>query len=103
MDYLERYRNQKQFNEELGWSFRIFRTKVLKKTLKELGGETSVSSLSNFETGKLYRYEYMYYYIKACQNEEQMQALMNLVNRCLRATWIREQREKDDDQKGEIK
>lgn len=102
MDYLERYRNQKQFNEELGWSFRIFRTKVLNKTLKELGGEKLVPSLSNFETGKLYRYEYMYYYIKACENEEQVQALMDLINRCLNAAWIREQREEGNDETGKI-
>ena len=103
MNYLGNYRNHKQFNDELGWCFRIFRTKVLKKSLKELGGETLVPSLSNFETGKLYRYEYIYYYVKACQTKEQLQALVDLISQCLNDAWDREQREEEDnDEKSKV-
>lgn len=77
------------FNLEMGAIFKIFRTKVLKATLKEIGGESRISSLSNFENGKLLRYEYMYYYIVACQNDEQFNKLKYLVNQIMFNAWKR--------------
>ena len=52
-------RNKRIFNQEMGSVFRIFRVKVLKKTLKDIGGQSLIPSLSNFETGKLFRYDYI--------------------------------------------
>lgn len=71
--------------------------------MRELGGsERLVSSLSNFETGRLCRYDYFYYYIKACQNKEQVQALVDLIGQCLNDAWDREKREQDHDETGKI-
>lgn len=83
--YVNRYR----FNAEMGEAFRIFRTKVLHKTLREIGGQKLVPSLSNFETGKLFRYEYMFYYVMACQNEKQLEQLECLVCVVMTAAWKR--------------
>ena len=74
----------------MGEVFRIFRNKVLKKTLKDIGGQSLIPSLSNFETGKLFRYEYMYFYIKACQDEYQVKELETLVNKVIVNAWRRE-------------
>ena len=82
-------KNRKLFNREMGVVFKIFRTKVLKKTLKEIGGQTLISSLSNFENGKLFRYEYMYYYIMACQDEKQLRKLEYLVCQIIFNAWKR--------------
>lgn len=81
--------NRHRFNAEMGEGFRIFRTKVLHKTLREIGGQTLVPSLSNFETGKLFRYEYMFYYIMACRDEKQLQQLERLVSAVMTAAWKR--------------
>lgn len=85
-------KNRELFDEQIGMGFRIFRTTVLHKTLKEVGGQSLVASLSNFETGKLFRYDYMFYYIVACQNEEQLQRLEGLVSAVMKAAWNRGQR-----------
>ena len=85
-------RNRILFDEQIGQGFRIFRTTVLHKTLKEVGGQKLVASLSNFETGKLFRYDYMFYYIVACENEEQLQRLEQLVSAVMEAAWNRGQR-----------
>ena len=89
MEQVEMYMNRHRFNAEMGEAFRVFRTKVLHKTLREIGGQTLVPSLSNFETGKLFRYEYMFYYIMACRNEKQLQQLERLVNVIMEAAWKR--------------
>lgn len=82
----------------MGAVFKIFRTKVLKKTLKDTGKcQTLISSLSNFEHGKLLRYEYMYYYIVSCDDEKQLQKIEYLVNQIIYNAW---KREHDYDQKG---
>ena len=81
--------NKDVFNLEMGAIFKVFRTKVLKATLKDIGGESRISSLSNFENGKLLRYEYMYYYIVACQNDEQFSKLKYLVNQIMFNAWKR--------------
>ena len=81
--------NKDLFNLEMGAVFKVFRTKVLKATLKDVGGESRISSLSNFENGKLLRYEYMYYYIAACQNDEQFSKLKYLVNQIMFNAWKR--------------
>lgn len=81
--------NKDLFNLEMGAIFKVFRTKVLKATLKEIGGESRISSLSNFENGKLLRYEYMYYYIIACRNDEQFNKLKYLVNQIMFNAWKR--------------
>lgn len=85
-------KNRELFDEQIGMGFRIFRTTVLHKTLKEIGGQSMIPSLSNFETGKLFRYDYMFYYIVACQNEEQLQRLQYLVNEVMKAAWNRSNR-----------
>ena len=77
------------FDKEMGYAFRLFRTRILKKTLKEIGGQTLIPSLSNFETGKLFRYDYMRYYIDACQDEEQLEELYFLVRQVLNNAWKR--------------
>lgn len=82
-------RNRKLFDQEMGAAFKIFRTKVLKKTLKEIGGQSLIPSLSNFENGKLFRYEYMYYYIMACQDEKQLRKLEYLVCQIMFNAWKR--------------
>lgn len=89
MEQLEMMMNRHRFNAEMGEGFRIFRTKVLHKTLREIGGQTLVPSLSNFETGKLFRYEYMFYYIMACRDEKQLQQLERLVSAVMTAAWKR--------------
>lgn len=81
--------NKDLFNLEMGAIFKVFRTKVLKATLKEIGGESRISSLSNFENGKLLRYEYMYYYIVACQDDDQLDKLKYLVNQIMFNAWKR--------------
>ena len=81
--------NKDLFSLEMGAVFKVFRTKVLKATLKEIGGESRISSLSNFENGKLLRYEYMYYYIVACQNDEQFNKLKYLVSQIMFNAWKR--------------
>lgn len=81
--------NKKLFNEEMGAVFKIFRTKVLKKTLKEIGGQSLIPSLSNFENGKLCRYEYMYHYIRACENESQLHTLESLIIQIMYNAWKR--------------
>ena len=81
--------NKDLFNLEMGAVFKVFRTKVLNATLKEIGGESRISSLSNFENGKLLRYEYMYYYIVACQDNEQLDKLKYLVNQIMFNAWKR--------------
>ena len=81
--------NKDLFNLEMGAIFKVFRTKVLKTTLKEIGGESRISSLSNFENGKLLRYEYMYYYIVACQDNDQLDKLKYLVNQIMLNAWKR--------------
>ncbi len=92
-------RNRKLFDQEMGAAFKIFRTKVLKRTLKEIGGQSLISSLSNFENGKLFRYEYMYYYIMACQDEKQLRKLEYLVCQIMFNAW---KRGESYDQKKEI-
>lgn len=87
MEHLDR--NKKIFNKEMGTAFRIFRVKVLKKTLKDIGGQTLIPSLSNFETGKLFRYSYMYYYIMACEDEHQVQLLENIISQVIINAWKR--------------
>ena len=82
-------RNRKLFNTEMGAVFKIFRTKVLKVTLKDIGGQSLIPSLSNFENGKLFRYEYMYFYIMACQDESQLHKLEYLVNQIMYNAWKR--------------
>ena len=89
MEQAKMYTNRHRFNAEMGEGFRIFRTKVLHKTLKEIGGQTLVPSLSNFETGKLFRYEYMFYYVMACKDEKQLQQLERLVSAVMTAAWNR--------------
>lgn len=82
-------RNRKLFNTEMGAAFKIFRTKVLKVTLKDIGGKSLIPSLSNFENGKLFRYEYMYFYIMACQDKRQLDQLEFLVNQIMFNAWKR--------------
>lgn len=82
-------RNRKLFNTEMGAAFKIFRTKVLKVTLKDIGGQSLIPSLSNFENGKLFRYEYMYFYIMACQDERQLHKLYFLINQIMFNAWKR--------------
>lgn len=82
-------RNRKLFNQEMGAAFKIFRTKVLKMTLKDIGGQSLIPSLSNFENGKLFRYEYMYFYIMACQDERQLHKLQYLINVIIFNAWKR--------------
>ena len=90
MLHMERLtRNRKLFNTEMGAAFKIFRTKVLKVTLKDIGGQSLIPSLSNFENGKLFRYEYMYFYIMACQDERQLHKLEYLVNQIMYNAWKR--------------
>lgn len=96
MEHAYMYMNRHRFNAEMGEGFRIFRTKVLHKTLKEIGGQTLVPSLSNFETGKLFRYEYFFYYIVACKDEKQLEQLLRLVTVVMTAAW---ERGKDYDEK----
>ena len=72
-------RNKTIFNQEMGTAFRVFRLTVLKKTLKDIGGQSIISSLSNFETGKLFRYDYMYYYIMACEDDQQLEQLERII------------------------
>lgn len=86
---MEKSTNKQTFDKEMGYAFRLFRTKILKKTLKEIGGQTLIPSLSNFETGKLFRYDYMRYYIDACQDEEQLEELYFLVRQVLNNAWKR--------------
>ena len=86
---MEKLTNKQQFDKEMGYAFRVFRTKILHKTLKEIGGQSLISSLSNFETGKLFRYDYMHYYIAACQDEEQLQELYLMVRKVLISAWKR--------------
>lgn len=81
--------NRKLFNQEMGAAFKIFRTKVLKMTLKDIGGQSLIPSLSNFENGKLFRYEYMYFYIMACQDEKQLRKLEYLVCQIMFNAWKR--------------
>lgn len=73
----------------MGAAFKIFRTKVLKVTLKDIGGKSLIPSLSNFENGKLFRYEYMYFYIMACQDERQVYKLETLVSQIIYNAWKR--------------
>lgn len=82
-------RNRKLFNTEMGAAFKIFRTKVLKLTLKDIGGQSLIPSLSNFENGKLFRYEYMYFYIMACEDEKQLRKLEYLVCQIMFNAWKR--------------
>ena len=82
-------RNRKLFNQEMGAAFKIFRTKVLKRTLKDIGGQSLIPSLSNFENGKLFRYEYMYFYIMACHDEKQLRKLEFLVCQIMFNAWKR--------------
>lgn len=86
---MEKTTNKQLFDKEMGYAFRIFRTKVLKKTLKDIGGQTLIPSLSNFETGKLFRYDYMHYYIAACQDDEQLQELYFLIKQVFDNAWKR--------------
>lgn len=77
------------FDKEMGYAFRLFRTRILKKTLKEIGGQSLIPSLSNFETGKLFRYDYMHFYIDACKDEEQLEELYCLVRKVMINAWKR--------------
>ena len=86
---MEKTINKQLFDAEMGEAFRIFRTKVLHKTLKEIGGQTLIPSLSNFETGKLFRYEYMFYYIMACKDEKQLEQLGRFVCVTMKVAWKR--------------
>ena len=81
--------NREIFDEQIGQGFRIFRTKVLHKTLREIGGQTLVPSLSNFETGKLFRYEYFFYYIMTCKDKKQLEQLERLVTVVMECAWKR--------------
>lgn len=89
MEQLEMMANRHRFNAEMGEGFRIFRTTVLHKTLREIGGQTLVPSLSNFETGKLFRYEYFFYYVMACKDEKQLEQLVRLVSLVMECAWKR--------------
>ena len=82
-------RNKRIFNQEMGLVFRIFRVKVLKKTLKDIGGQSLIPSLSNFETGKLFRYDYMYYYIMACDDKHQLRLLEHIIFQVITNAWKR--------------
>lgn len=82
-------RNKRIFNQEMGSVFRIFRVKVLKKTLKDIGGQSLIPSLSNFETGKLFRYDYMYYYIMACDDKRQLRLLEHIIFQVIANAWKR--------------
>lgn len=82
-------KNRELFNQEMGAAFKIFRNKVLRKTLKDIGGSSLIPSLSNFENGKLFRYDYMYYYIMACQDEIQLLKLEYLVCQIMINAWKR--------------
>lgn len=72
-----------KFYQEMGGVFRLFRIYTLKMTLEELGGKSLISSLSNFENGKLVRYNYFYLYIRACKSDDQAQKLIKLVGQIM--------------------
>lgn len=80
----------KQFVYETGQVFRLFRKYTLKKTLVELGG-SQASSLSNFETGKLRKLDYIPIYINECKDERQLYELYKLVNQVIFNEWKRGQ------------
>ena len=79
--------------EYLGGKDNIIDTEInlsrFKVTLKDIGGQSLIPSLSNFENGKLFRYEYMYFYIMACQDEQQLHKLESLVSQIIYNAWKR--------------
>ena len=81
---------KKDFVYEVGQVLRLFRKYKLKKTLLDIAGKSS-SSLSNFENGKIRKFDYITYYIKQCKNEEQLNELMKLLNQVIYNEWKRDE------------
>lgn len=80
--------SKKEFDYDVGQSFKRFRKNELDKTLIDLAGKSS-SSLSKFENGKFRKLDYLPYYINQCKDETQLNKLMALLNQAVYNEWKR--------------